>query len=88
MVMKIGAPPPKGEKDTRYEQQRPEFSMEQKAWSQFRMFCNLFGFSPAARARLMIDDELNEGKTPGKRAATLEDILSGPELPRPGQSIQ
>lgn len=39
---------------THYKQQRPEVSIEQKSWSQFRMFCQEFGLTPAARTRLSV----------------------------------
>lgn len=37
-----------------YRQQRPEVSIEQKAWAQFRAFCIEFGLTPASRTRLSV----------------------------------
>lgn len=43
-----------------YEQQRPEVSIEQKAWDRFHKFCTEFGLTAAARSRLRIVDELKD----------------------------
>lgn len=46
-----------------YEQQRPEVSIEQKAWNQVRQFCAEFGLTPASRGRIQIgkDDKQETG---------------------------
>ena len=56
--------------DGGYEQQRPEVSIEQKAWTLYRGFTAEFGLTPSARGKLSIGDQQ-------KKRDSVEDAMCG-----------
>ncbi len=57
--------------DQGYRQQRPEVSIEQKSWAQYRAFCTEFGLTAAARSRLSVAPEK------GRKLSPLDEAIFG-----------